>query len=76
MTLIALYAHIYGKWQSALNQNDDTHAIDFCFIPHFLKAEFLLQSQKNNQLLDADDKEKLAKLVASIENLHIRGAVK
>jgi hypothetical protein len=40
------------------------------------QAEFLLQSQKNNQLLDANDKEKLAKLVASIENLHIRGAAK
>jgi len=40
------------------------------------QAEFLLQSQKNNQLLDANDKEKLAKLVASIENLHIGMAVK
>jgi hypothetical protein len=40
------------------------------------QAEFLLQSQKNNQLLDANDKEKLAKLVASIESLHIRGAAK
>ena len=40
------------------------------------QAEFLLQSQKDNQLLDANDKEKLAKLVTAIENLHIRGAVK
>ena len=40
------------------------------------QAEFLLQSQKNNQLLDAKDKEKLAKLVTSIENLHIGKAVK
>ena len=40
------------------------------------QAEFLLQSQKNNQLLDANDKEKLAKLVTAIENLHIRGAGK
>jgi hypothetical protein len=40
------------------------------------QAEFLLQSQNNNQLLDANDKDKLAKLVTSIENLHIRGAVK
>ena len=40
------------------------------------QAEFLLQSQKNNQLLDANDKEKLAKLVTAIENLHIRGPVK
>ena len=40
------------------------------------KAEFLLQSQKNDQLLDANDKEKLAKLVTSIENLHIGKAVK
>ena len=39
------------------------------------QAEFLLQSQKNNQLLDANDKEKLAKLVTSIENLHIGKAV-
>jgi hypothetical protein len=40
------------------------------------QAEFLLQSQKNNQLLDANDKEKLAKLVTAIESLHIRGAGK
>ena len=40
------------------------------------QAEFLLQSQKDNQLLDANDKEKLAKLVTAIENLHIRGAGK
>ena len=40
------------------------------------QAEFLLQSQKNDQLLDANDKEKLAKLVTSIENLHIGKAVK
>ena len=40
------------------------------------QAEFLLQSQKNDQLLDVNDKEKLAKLVTSIENLHIGKAVK
>ena len=40
------------------------------------QAEFLLQSQKNDQLLDVNDKEKLAKLVTSIENLHIGRAVK
>ena len=40
------------------------------------QAEFLLQSQKNNQLLDANDKEKLAKLVTAIENMHIREAGK
>jgi hypothetical protein len=40
------------------------------------QAEFLLRSQKNDQLLDANDKEKLAKLVTSIENLHIGRAVK
>jgi len=40
------------------------------------QAEFLLQSQRNDQLLDANDKEKLAKLVTSIENLHIGKAVK
>ena len=40
------------------------------------QAEFLLRSQKNDQLLDANDKEKLAKLVTSIENLHIGKAVK
>lgn len=37
------------------------------------QAEYLLQSQKDNQPLDANDKEKLAKLVAAIENMHIRG---
>jgi hypothetical protein len=40
------------------------------------QAEFLLQSQKNSQLLDANDKEKLAKLVTAIENMHIREAGK
>jgi hypothetical protein len=40
------------------------------------QAEFLLQSQKDTQLLDANDKAKLAKLVTAIENLHIRGAAK
>jgi len=40
------------------------------------QAEFLLQSEKDSQLLDANDKEKLAKLVAAIENMRIRGAVK
>ena len=40
------------------------------------QAEFLLQSQKSDQLLDANDKEKLAKLVTSIEHLHIGKAVK
>lgn len=40
------------------------------------QADFLLQSQKNDQLLDANDKEKLAKLVTAIENLHIRGKIK
>ena len=40
------------------------------------QAEFLLRSHKNDQLLDANDKEKLAKLVTSIENLHIGKAVK
>lgn len=40
------------------------------------QAEFVLQSQKNSQLLDANDKEKLAKLVTAIEDMHISGARK
>jgi hypothetical protein len=35
------------------------------------QAEYVLQSQQNNQLLDANDKEKLVKLVAAIESMHI-----
>lgn len=36
-------------------------------------AEVSLQSQKNEQALNAADKERLSKLVADIENLHIKG---
>lgn len=36
-------------------------------------AEISLQSQKNDQPLDAADKERLSKLVTAIENLHIKG---
>jgi len=35
------------------------------------QAEYALQSKPNNQLLDANDKEKLVKLVAAIESMHI-----
>lgn len=37
------------------------------------QAEYELQSKQNNQLLDANDKEKLVKLVAAIESMHISG---
>lgn len=40
------------------------------------QSEYVLQSKQNNQLLDANDKEKLVKLVAAIENMHISGAGK
>jgi hypothetical protein len=40
------------------------------------QAEYALQSKQNNQLLDANDKEKLMKLVASIESMHISEPVK
>lgn len=36
-------------------------------------AEVSLQSQKNDQTLSVADKERLSKLVADIENLHIKG---
>lgn len=36
-------------------------------------AEVSLQSQKNDQTLSIADKERLGKLVADIENLHIKG---
>ena len=36
-------------------------------------AEVSLQSQKNDQALSAADKERLSKLVADIEKLHIKG---
>jgi hypothetical protein len=36
-------------------------------------AEVSLQSQKNDQALNTADKERLSKLVADIENLHIKG---
>jgi len=39
-------------------------------------AEYLLQSKNNDLPLDANEKEKLLKLVAAIENLHIEGASK
>jgi len=40
------------------------------------QAEYALQSKQNNQLLDANDKEKLMKLVAAIESMHISEPVK
>ena len=40
------------------------------------QAEYVLQSKQNNQLLDANDKEKLMKLVAAIESMHISEPVK
>jgi hypothetical protein len=36
-------------------------------------AEVSLQSQANDQALSIADKERLSKLVADIENLHIKG---
>jgi len=40
------------------------------------QAEYALQSKQNNQLLDVNDKEKLMKLVAAIESMHISEPVK
>lgn len=40
------------------------------------QAEYALQSKQNNQWLDANDKEKLMKLVAAIESMHISEPVK
>ena len=39
-------------------------------------AEYLLQSQKNDAPLDAADKQRLEKLIAAIENLHIETSAK
>jgi hypothetical protein len=36
-------------------------------------AEVSLQAQANDQALSVADKERLSKLVADIENLHIKG---
>lgn len=38
-------------------------------------AEYSLQSKDNNSLLNADEKEKLTKLVLSIEKLHLDSPV-
>lgn len=40
------------------------------------QAEYGLQSKQNNQLLDANDKERLVKLVAAIESMHISNSGK
>lgn len=69
-SLSALYFNLYQLIEGS-EKEKSKQAIDV--VLSLEDAEVLLQSQRNDQPLDAGDKEKLAKLVASIESLHIKG---
>jgi hypothetical protein len=69
-SLSALYFNLYQLIDGA-DKDKSKRAIEV--VLDLEDAEILLQSQKNDQLLDAADKERLNKLVAAIENLHIKG---
>lgn len=70
-SLSALYFNIYQLIDGS-NKEKSKRAIEV--ILDLEDAEVLLQSQKNDELLNASDKERLSKLVSAIENLHIKGA--
>jgi hypothetical protein len=69
-SLSALYFNLY-QLMDGTDKDKSKRAIEV--ILDLEDAEVLLQSQKNDQLLDAADKERLNKLVTAIENLHIKG---
>lgn len=69
-SLSALYFNLY-QLIDGTDKDKSRRAIEV--VLDLEDAEVLLQSQKNDQLLDAADKERLNKLVAAIENLHIKG---
>lgn len=69
-SLSALYFNLY-QLIDGTDKDKSRRAIEV--VLDLEDAEVLLQSQKNDRLLDAADKERLNKLVAAIENLHIKG---
>lgn len=69
-SLSALYFNLY---QLIDGSDKEKSKLAIEVVLNLEDAEILLQSQKNDQLLDAADKERLSKLVAAIENLHIKG---
>lgn len=69
-SLSALYFNLYQLIEGD-EREKSKRAIDV--VLDLEDAEVLLQSQKNDQLLDAADKERLNKLISSIEKLHIKG---
>lgn len=69
-SLSALYFNLY-QLVDGTDKEKSRRAIEV--VLDLEDAEILLQSQKNDQLLDAEDKERLKKLIIAIENLHIKG---
>lgn len=69
-SLSALYFNLYQIIEGA-DKEKSKRAI--AVVLDLEDAEISLQSQKNDQVLSLADKERLSKLVADIENLHIKG---
>jgi hypothetical protein len=69
-SLSALYFNLY-QLIDGTDRDKSKRAIEV--VLDLEDAEVSLQSQKNDQVLTVADKERLSKLVADIENLHIKG---
>ena len=69
-SLSALYFNLY-QLIDGTDKDKSRRAIEV--VLDLEDAEVSLQSQKNDQVLNVADKERLSKLVAAIENLHIKG---
>lgn len=69
-SLSALYFNLY-QLIDGTDKDKSRRAIEV--VLDLEDAEISLQSQKNDQVLNVADKERLSKLVAAIENLHIKG---
>lgn len=69
-SLSALYFNLY-QLIDGTDKEKSKRAIEV--VLDLEDAEVSLQAQKNDQALSAADKERLSKLVADIENLHIKG---
>jgi len=69
-SLSALYFNLY-QLIDGTDKDKSKRAIEV--VLDLEDAEVSLQSRKNDQALSAADKDRLSKLVADIENLHIKG---
>lgn len=71
-SLSALYFNLYQLIQGS-QKTKSREAMEI--LRELEDAEYSLQSKDNNSLLNADEKEKLTKLVLSIEKLHLDSPV-